>query len=202
MAIRTMPDLMISFLQDIYYAERQAVRAYPKLVKAADNADLKEALTRHREETQAQIQRLEQVFEHMGKRPRGKTCQAMNGLLEEADEALGEMERGPILDAALIACAQAMEHYEIARYGTMIAWARGAGEDDIVDLLEQTLEEEKRTDELLNEVAEEHINQQAADQDGEDEEEESEGGEEEEEAVEEQPRRAPARRTSTASRRR
>jgi ferritin-like metal-binding protein YciE len=182
-----MQELSLDFLQDVYYAERQAFRAYPKLVKAAESDEVKQAFTRHREETQNQIHRLEQVFEHLGKRPRGKTCQAMNGLLEEAEEAIGEMDRGPILDAALIACAQAVEHYEIARYGTMIAWARAEGNEEIVDLLQQTLDEEKRTDELLNGLAVEHVNQNAAGEDG-------SQGEDEEEASAAPKRAAGARR--------
>ena len=162
MSIQTMQDLSLDFLQDIYYAEKQAFRSYPKLVKAAASDEVKQAFTRHREQTQEQIHRLEQVFEQLGKRPRGKTCQAMNGLLEEAEEAISEGVRGPVLDAALIACAQAVEHYEIARYGTMIAWAKAQGNDEIVALMQQTLDEEKQTDELLNKLANEQVNEQAA----------------------------------------
>jgi ferritin-like metal-binding protein YciE len=153
MPITTMSELSLDFLQDIYYAEKHALRAYPKLARAVDSRAVREALQQHREETQGQIERLEQVFEAMGKRPRGKTCQAMNGLLEEADEAISEGEKGPVLDAAIIACAQAMEHYEIARYATMITWAEAQGARDVVGLLRQTLEEEQKTDGLLAELA-------------------------------------------------
>ncbi len=169
MAINSMSALSLDFLQDIYYAEKHALRAYPKLARAVASETLRDALTQHREETQTQIERLEQVFEAMGKRPRGKTCQAMNGLLEEADEAISEGEKGPILDAAIIACAQAMEHYEIARYGTMVAWMQAQGHAEAADLLRQTLEEEKQTDERLTGLATANLDQPAAESDEEEE---------------------------------
>ncbi|MBV8916222.1 MAG: ferritin-like domain-containing protein [Acetobacteraceae bacterium] len=177
--MKSMKDLMLHFLQDIYYAERQGLRGMAKMAKAVESEQLKQAILEHRDQSQKQISRLEQVFEAIGKRPRGKTCAAMDGLAEEADEAVEEGEKGPVLDAGLIACAQAVEHYEIARYGAMVAWARQLGMDEAAELLQQTLEEEKQSDQRLNEIAEGAMNQQAAESGAEDEEAgEEEGGEE------------------------
>jgi ferritin-like metal-binding protein YciE len=160
--MKTMNDLCLNFLQDIYYAERQILKALPKMAKQAQNEKLKQGLMQHLEETEHQVERLQQVFEQLGKRARGKTCEAINGIIEEGDEAIGEYEKGPILDAAIAANAQAVEHYEMARYGTLIAWFKAAGMDEAVQLLEQTLAEEKKADQLLNEVANKELNQQAA----------------------------------------
>src|SRR6185312_13235818 len=168
--MKSMNDLMLHFLQDIYYAERLGIRAMAKVAKAAENPELKQAILEHRDQSQKQISRLEQVFEVLGKRARGKTCAAMDGLAEEADEVIEEGEKGPVQDAALIACAQAVEHYEIARYGAMIAWARQLGMDDAAELLQQTLDEEKQSDQRLNEIAEGAANPQAAESGEEDEE--------------------------------
>ncbi len=170
MAIKTAQDFFVDELKDIYSAEKQAIRAYPKLAKAVSSPQLKEALQTHLEETKGQVERLDQVFEILEKRASGKTCEAMKGLVEETSEALEEIEKGPILDAALIACGQRMEHYEIAAYGTVVALATAMGHDDIAQLLGQTLEEEKATDQKLTEVSE-SVNKEAI---GDDEEEEDE----------------------------
>lgn len=160
--MKSMNDLFLSFLQDIYHAEKQGVRAIPKLVKAAESQELKDVLQQHREQSQQQIERLEQVFEQIGKRARGKTCEAMQGLVAEGEEVIEEGEKGPVLDAALIACEQGIEHYEIARYGTMVVWAKQLGMNEAAELLQQSLDEEKEADRLLNELAERSLNQKAA----------------------------------------
>ena len=173
MAIKTAHDFFVDELKDIYSAEKQAIRAYPKLAKAVSSPQLKEALQTHLEETKGQVERLDQVFEILEKRASGKTCEAMKGLVEESSEALEEIEKGPILDAALIACGQRMEHYEMAAYGTVVALAKAMGQDDIAQLLSQTLEEEKATDQKLTQISE-SVNKEAI------------GGEEEEEDEEEE----------------
>lgn len=154
-------ELFLSFVQDIYYAERQILKCLPKMAKASGNPDLKEAFTRHREETQGQVERLQRVFDALGKRARGVTCEAINGLIEEGDEVIEEFPEGSVRDAGLAACAQAIEHYEIARYGALIAWAKTAGQKEIVSLLEETLAEEQKADTLLNQLANKDINPQA-----------------------------------------
>jgi ferritin-like metal-binding protein YciE len=154
-------ELMLHFMQDIYYAERQILKALPKMAKAAQNEKLQQALLHHREETQGQVERLQKAFEVMGKRARGQTCEAINGIIEEGEEAIEEFDSGPVLDAAILANAQAVEHYEMARYGTIIAWARGCGQSEIAKLMEETLEEEKKADKLLNDLAVKDINQRA-----------------------------------------
>jgi len=159
--MKTMNDLFLSFLQDMYYAERQILKVLPKMAKASQSEELKEALTQHREETQHQVERLQQVFEQMGKRARGQTCEALNGIVEEGEEVIDEFEAGPVRDAGILANAQAVEHYEMARYGTMIAWAKVCGMKDAVKLLEETLAEEKQADRLLNQIASKTVNQQA-----------------------------------------
>jgi ferritin-like metal-binding protein YciE len=137
-------------------------KALPKMAKAAQSEHLRQAFTEHREETQHQIERLQQVFDLMGKRAHGVTCEAINGLIEECEELLDEAkEAGPVRDAGLAACAQAVEHYEIARYGSLIAWAKVLKKTDVVALLEQTLAEEKKADTLLNKLANSEINTSA-----------------------------------------
>ena len=160
-ATKTVNDLLLSFLQDVYYAERQIAKALPKMARAAQSQKLKEAFTLHREETQTQIERLQKAFEAIGKRARGQTCEAANGLIEEAEEVVEEFPQGSVRDAGLIACAQAVEHYEISRYGALIAWAKAMGQQEVVSLMEETLAEEKKTDTLLNDMANTEINQQA-----------------------------------------
>jgi ferritin-like metal-binding protein YciE len=160
--MQTIDELMLHFIQDIYYAERQILKALPKMAKAAQSPELKTAFTHHREETQGQVDRLQQVFELLGKRARGVTCEAINGLIEECEELLEESkDPSPVRDAGLVACAQAVEHYEIARYGALIAWAKAIGKTDIADLLQATLDEEKTTDGLLTKLATSNINQMA-----------------------------------------
>jgi ferritin-like metal-binding protein YciE len=147
-------DLFLETLKDVFFAERQILKGLPRLAKAAAEPKLREAFMRHREETEGQVDRLRQVFEIIGKRAQGKTCEAINGLLEESQELLElSPQSSPVRDAGLIAAAQAVEHYEMARYGVLVAWAKTLGNDQIVQLLEQTLEEEKKTDSLLNEMA-------------------------------------------------
>jgi ferritin-like metal-binding protein YciE len=154
-------DLLLTFMQDIYYAERQILKALPKMAKAASNPHLKEAFLSHREETQVQIERLQKAFDVLGKRARGVTCEAINGLIEEGDEVVEDYPEGSVRDAGLAACAQAVEHYEMARYGALIAWAKTAGHKEVVSLLEETFAEEKKADTLLNQLASKELNQQA-----------------------------------------
>lgn len=147
-------DLFLETLKDIFFAERQILKALPRLAKAASDPKLREAFMHHREETEQQVDRLRQVFEILGKRAQGKTCEAINGLVEES-EALLEMspQPSPVRDAGLIATAQAVEHYEMARYGALVAWARALGNEQIAQLLQENLAEEKKTDTLLNQMA-------------------------------------------------
>lgn len=159
----TMDKLFLDTLKDVYYAERQVLKALGKQARAAHHPELKQAFTLHKEQTQGQVERLQQVFEILGKRAQGVTCEAMNGILEEASELLEEEpEAGPVRDAGLLAAAQCVEHYEIARYGTLIAWAKAAGKRDVVALLDQNLAEEKETDEILTRLAEAVLNPEAA----------------------------------------
>jgi len=172
--MKAMNELMLHFMQDIYYAEKLGVRSMAKMAKAVESRELKDAILAHREQSQHHIERLDQVFEALGKRAKGKTCAAMNGLVEEGEEAADEFDEGPVLDAALIACGQAIEHYEIARYGAMVAWAKQLGLTEAAGLLQQTLDEEKANDALLNDIAERTTNpaalEEEADEDDEDEE--------------------------------
>ena len=160
--MKTMNDACLNMLQDIYYAERQILKALPKMAKAADSAKLKEGFMKHREETEHHVERLQQVFEQMGKRARGQTCEAINGIIEEGDEFVDEFEKGPVRDAALAANAQAVEHYEMSRYGTLIAWLKACGMNEQARLLEQTLQEERQADQMLSQVAMSDLNQKAA----------------------------------------
>ena len=161
MAVKNMQDLLIDELRDIYHAEKQLTRALPKLARAASNEQLKEAFTQHLEETRGQIERLEQVFELLDTRTRGKPCHAMEGLIEAA-KAIMEMGLEPeLLDVALIAAAQKVEHYEIAGYGTLVALAQASGFSEAAQLLQETLDEEKKTDQLLNKLAISDVNMKA-----------------------------------------
>ncbi len=153
MPIKTADDLFLNQLKDIYSAEKQAIRSYPRLAKAVQSEELKQALKEHLEQTKGQIERLDQVFETLEKRSSGKTCEAMKGLLEEAAQDMEEIEAGPVLDAALLAGMQRVEHYEIASYGTVVALAEAMGQQEIQRLLEQTLQEEKETDQKLTAVS-------------------------------------------------
>jgi ferritin-like metal-binding protein YciE len=154
----TLEGLFLETLKDIYYAERKILKSLPKMTRAAQSPDLKEAFTRHKEETEGQIERLQQVFELMGKRAQGKTCPAIDGILEEGEEIMDSFKGAPALDAGLVAAAQAVEHYEMARYGTLRSWAQALGMTEAVGLIEQTLAEETKTDELLTQLAESTVN--------------------------------------------
>lgn len=162
MPLRSMEDLFLHTLKDIYYAERQILRALPRMMKKAGSPELKQALEKHRDETERQIERLQRVFESVDAAARGIKCEAIEGIISEAEHLAEEIEDKEVLDAGLIGSAQAVEHYEITRYGTLIAWAEQLGMKDAVKLLNETLEEEKRTDRLLSELAEQRINRQAA----------------------------------------
>lgn len=161
MKSKTLEDLFHETLKDIYYAERKILRALPKMARGAQSSDLKAAFQKHEEETQGQVDRLQQVFELIGKPARGKTCPAIDGIIEEGEEALQAFSNSPALDASLVAAAQAVEHYEIARYGTLLRWAQVMGMKDAAKLLEQTLQEESMTDESLTQIADSSVNQAA-----------------------------------------
>src|ERR1700722_4522048 len=158
---KTMKDLLLTFMQDVYYAERQILKALPKMAKASGSEELKNALLHHREETQGQVDRLQKAFEALGKRARGITCEAINGLIEEGEEVIEEFPEGHVRDAGIVACAQAVEHYEMARYGKIVAWAKAVGADDVARLMQETLEEEKKADTTLNQLGRRGTNQQA-----------------------------------------
>jgi ferritin-like metal-binding protein YciE len=160
--IKTMNDLFVHQLQDIYYAEQQLVKALPKMAEKATNKQLKQGFLTHLEETRTHVQRLEQVFKMHGAAVKAVDCPAIDGIIEEADEVAGEIADKPVLDAALINSAQAAEHYEIARYGSLIAWARQLGRDDCASILQKTLDEEKATDQKLTSLAEGQVNLRAA----------------------------------------
>jgi ferritin-like metal-binding protein YciE len=151
--IKTMNDLLLHGLQDMYYAEQQITKALPNMIDQATNRDLAQGLKSHLEETRKQIERLDQVFNKLGKQPSGTDCPAIDGLIKETDATSGEVEDEAVLDAAIVASAQAVEHYEIARYGTLIAWAEELGHDDIVRFLNTNLNEEKAANTKLNTVA-------------------------------------------------
>ncbi len=159
---QTLQDLFLSTLQDIYHGERQILKALPKMAKNATTPELKQAFQHHREQTEGQVERLQRVFELMDKTARGKTCQAIEGIVEEGTEVMSEAKTGEVMDAGLIAAAQAVEHYEIARYGTLRSWAEQLGMKEAAKLLDQTLEEEKQTDQLLNKIATSNVNRKAA----------------------------------------
>ena len=161
MANKTLDDLFYETLKDIYYAERQILKALPKMARAAQDEKLKTAFTEHKEETEGQIERLKQVFELIGKRARGKTCDAIEGIISEGEEIMEEFKGTPALDAGLLAAAQAVEHYEISRYGTLRSWAKQLGLNDAVKLLDETLAEESNTDEKLTKLAETAVNSAA-----------------------------------------
>lgn len=162
MAEKKLENLFEDTLRDIYYAERQILKALPKMARAANSAELAAGFEQHREETEVHVERLEQIFEMLDKRPRGKTCDAILGIIEEGKEIMDEYKDAIALDAGLAAAAQAVEHYEIARYGTLVTWANQLGMKDAVRLLEQTLAEEKATDEKLSQLAEAEANPKAA----------------------------------------
>jgi ferritin-like metal-binding protein YciE len=159
---RTLQELFVSTLQDIYHGEKQILKALPKMAKHATTPELKQAFQHHYEQTEGQVERLQRVFELLDRSARGRTCEAIEGLVEEGKEVMNEAETGDVMDAGLIAAAQAVEHYEIARYGTLKSWAQQLGMQEAAKLLDQTLQEEKQTDELLNKIAMHGVNQHAA----------------------------------------
>jgi len=160
--IKTLNDLFVHTLQDIYYAEQQIAKNLPDMIEKASNPSLKNGFQTHLSETKGQITRLEKVFEMHGAQAKGVDCPAIDGILKEASEVAGDIDDKQVLDAALIAAAQAVEHYEITRYGTLIAWAKMLGRDDCASVLQQNLDEEKATDEKLNTMALRSVNRKAA----------------------------------------
>jgi ferritin-like metal-binding protein YciE len=160
--IKTMNDLFVNQLQDIYYAEKQLVKALPKMANKATDQQLKQGFLTHLEETKTHVQRLEEVFKMHGATVKAIDCPAIDGIIEEADEVAGEVDDKSVLDAALINAAQAAEHYEIVRYGSLIAWARQLGRNDCAAILQTTLDEEKITDKKLTSIAEGRVNLRAA----------------------------------------
>jgi len=160
--IKTMDDLFLHQLKDVYYAEQQIVKNLPTMIEKASSPELKAGFEKHLNETRNQIKRLDDVFAALGKEAKGVDCEAMDGILDEAKSIMSEVEDQEVLDAALVASAQAVEHYEITRYGTLIAWAKQLGLTNVVSPLEQNLEEEKATDVKLTGMAESQINRRAA----------------------------------------
>jgi len=160
--IKTLDDLFVHQLRDIYYAEKQIVQALPEMIEKAKDPGLKQGFEAHLGETKNHVIRLEQVFKMHGVKPKGVECPAIDGIIEEADEIAGEVDDKKVLDAALIAAAQAVEHYEITRYGTLIAWAKQLGRPDCASVLQENLEEEKAADSKLTSLAERNINVKAA----------------------------------------
>jgi ferritin-like metal-binding protein YciE len=160
--IKTMDDLFVHTLRDIYYAEKQILKNLPKMIEKATNPELEAGFEKHLVETEGHVARLEDVFRMLGVEAKAVNCPAIDGILTEADEIAGEVEDDRVLDAALIAAAQAVEHYEMTRYGTLVAWAKELGRSDCAIVLEQTLNEEKATDDKLTQLATSRINLQAA----------------------------------------
>ena len=158
---KNLQELFHETLKDIYFAEKKILSALPKIAKAAQSADLKAAFEKHETETKEHVARLEKVFEEIDETARGKTCDAIIGIIEEGEEVMKEFKGAPALDAGLLAAAQAVEHYEIARYGTLKTWAAELGLNQAVNLLETTLDEEKKTDEMLTMLAQSEVNQHA-----------------------------------------
>jgi len=158
---KTLDDLFHETLKDIYYAEKKILTALPKMAKAAQSEELQAAFEKHEGETEGQVDRLEKVFELIDQPAKGKTCDAINGIVEESKEIMKEFRGSAALDAGLLAAAQAVEHYEISRDGTLKTWAKELGLDEAASLLEETLQEEKKTDEALTELAESAVNQEA-----------------------------------------
>jgi ferritin-like metal-binding protein YciE len=166
-------------LADLYYVERQLVKTLPKMAEKVNSAELSQALMDHAEETEMQVERLEEIFDMLGRTPRGKTCEAMDGILEEAKELMDEFKDDEALDAAVVIAAQKVEHYEITTYGSLCALAEELGMDDVCEIIEETLDEEKMADEKLSELAESRLNREGdrpSSRREEDEEEENEGG--------------------------
>jgi ferritin-like metal-binding protein YciE len=168
--METFEKLFEETLKDIYYAEKAILKALPKMAKKASSRKLQQAFTKHQKETEGQVERLEQVFKLLGKRAAGKDCPAIDGIIEEGEEVMKEAKDDTVRDAAMLAAAQSVEHYEISRYGTLVAWAEKMEMSEAAELLEATLEEEKATDEALTELAESEINVEAEETNDEEEE--------------------------------
>ncbi len=160
--IKTLDDLFVHTLQDIYYAENQITKALPKMIDTATDPQLRQGFEQHLRETENQIKRLEQVFQMHGQQPKAVDCPAIDGIIKEANEISGEIGDKEVLDAALLAAAQAVEHYEITKYGSLIAWARQLGRNDCAAVLQQNLDEEGATDKKLTAIAEAKVNRRAA----------------------------------------
>jgi ferritin-like metal-binding protein YciE len=160
--IATLDDLFVHQLQDIYYAEKQITKALPTMIEKATDPQLRKGFETHLAETKTHVERLERVFKMHGQSPKAVTCPAIDGIIKEANEVSGDVANKEVLDAALIASAQAVEHYEITRYGTLIAWAKQLGRNDCATVLQETLDEEKATDHKLTSMAESKINRKAA----------------------------------------
>jgi ferritin-like metal-binding protein YciE len=160
--IKTLDDLFVHTLQDIYYAEKQIEKALPKMAEKATNPQLKAGFEKHLQETRGHIERVEQVFEMHGVKAKAVNCPAIDGIIEEANEVAGDIDDKQVLDAALIASAQAVEHYEMTRYGTLVAWAKQLGRNDCAAVLDKNLKEEQATDKKLTAMAESGVNLQAA----------------------------------------
>jgi ferritin-like metal-binding protein YciE len=160
MSVKTIDELLLDELKDLYSAEKQLTKALPKMARAAASQELRTAFETHLEETQGHVERLDKIFETLGKSPRGKTCHGMQGLVEEGSEMISELEKGAVRDAGLISAAQRVEHYEMAGYGSVREFATILGQKDIASLLDETLEEEKATDEKLTGIAKK-VNPQA-----------------------------------------
>ena len=158
----TLEDLFSETLKDIYFAEKQILRALPKMAKEASSPELKQAFETHRDQTEGHVERLNEVFELLGRPARGKTCEAILGIIDEAKEIMEDFKGAEALDAGLVSSAQAVEHYEMARYGTLKTWAQELGHNDVAKLLDQTLQEEIKTDQLLSKIATSTVNMKAA----------------------------------------
>jgi ferritin-like metal-binding protein YciE len=158
---KKLDELFHDTLKDVYFAEKKILAALPKMAKAAQREDLRAAFEKHKGETEGQVKRLEQVFDEIGEKPQGKTCDAIMGILDEGKEIMDEYKDSPALDAGLLAAAQAVEHYEMSRYGTLRTWAEELGHTQSVKLLQATLDEEEATDKALKELAESVVNQEA-----------------------------------------
>lgn len=179
--MKSMDDLFLHFLQDIYYAEKQGLKALARVGRNAETEDLKEFVQEQHDQGQRHVESLEQVFGTVGKRPRGKKCEAVDGLIKEINDTIGDGEKGSVLDAALIAGMQAMKHYEIARLGALKAWAKEMGNDRAAELLSDLVEEDKAADDALSDIAEERTNPEASEHDGDEDDEDDEESEEEDE---------------------
>jgi ferritin-like metal-binding protein YciE len=160
--MKSMEDMLYALMQDVYYAEKQLLKVLPKMAKESAHPELEKAFMDHRDQTQHQIERLDRAFAMIDRKPKGKKCDAILGIIAEGEEVMEKADGNGVKDAGLIGAAQAAEHYEIARYGTLCAWAKQLGKMDLAELLHKTLEEEKKTDSLLTSIAKQSVNQEAA----------------------------------------